>query len=466
MRSDAPGSAVTFSSLRQNLIVAVLAFAGMSAAFMQTLLIPIQGELPRLLDAPAADTAWVITVTLLTAAISNPIAGRLGDMFGKRRVAIASMSMLAIGSVICAVAPGILTLIVGRALQGVGMAVIPLGISMLRDMVSAQKLGTSIALISATLGVGGALGLPVSALVTENAHWHMLFVLSAFLSVLALALIVIVVPKTYIRAGGRLDLAGAIGLTIGLGGSLLSVSQGNQWGWTSPATLTSLAVGLIAFAIWGWYELRVTDPLVDLRVSVRPVVLITNLASVAMGFAMFACNIAFPQILQLPVTGGGMGLDILSASLLLMPAGLAMLVMSPVAGRIERRFGARPLLVAGAGVISVGYLLCLVLPLDARTITIINTIIGAGIGLGYAAMPVLIMSSVPRTETAAANGLNTLMRSLGITIAAALVGALLAGTAGANQTGSFTQVFAMGLGAALLCTALACLIPVPRTRAG
>lgn len=346
------------------------------------------------------------------------------------------------------------------------MAVIPLGISMLRDMVSAQKLGTSIALISATLGVGGALGLPVSALVTENAHWHMLFVLSAFLSVLALALIVIVVPKTYIRAGGRLDLAGAIGLTIGLGGSLLSVSQGNQWGWTSPATLTSLAIGLIAFAIWGWYELRVTDPLVDLRVSVRPVVLITNLASVAMGFAMFACNIAFPQILQLPVTGGGMGLDILSASLLLMPAGLAMLVMSPVAGRIERRFGARPLLVAGAGVISVGYLLCLVLPLDARTITIINTIIGAGIGLGYAAMPVLIMSSVPRTETAAANGLNTLMRSLGITIAAALVGALLAGTAGANQTGSFTQVFAMGLGAALLCTALACLIPVPRTRAG
>src|SRR5690606_6234684 len=187
-------------------IVAVLAFAGMSAAFMQTLLIPIQGELPRLLDAPAADTAWVITITLLAAAISNPIAGRLGDMFGKRRVAIASMAMLVMGSVICAMAPGILTLILGRALQGVGMAVIPLGISMLRDMVSAQKLGTSIALISATLGVGGALGLPASALVTENAHWHMLFVLSALLAVFALALIVIVVPKTYIRAGGRLDI--------------------------------------------------------------------------------------------------------------------------------------------------------------------------------------------------------------------------------------------------------------------
>ncbi|MHA6692927.1 MFS transporter [Devosia sp. A449] len=448
-----------YSNARQNLIVGALAFAGMGGSFMQTILIPIQGELPRLLDAPAGDTAWVITSTLLAGSVCTPIAGKLGDMFGKRKIALILMALIVLGCMICLFSTGLPMLIVGRTLQGVGMGVIPLGISMLRDVVDPRKLGTSIALVSATLGVGGAIGLPLSAYVTQNFDWHMLFVVAGAISTISLVLMATIVPNTTVKAGGRFDLLGAIGLVIGLVGVLLAVSQGNRWGWTSVSTLTSVGVGVLAFAAWAWHELRVNNPLVDLRVSARPAVLLTNLASIAMGFALFSSSIAFPQLLGLPIASGGLGVDLLLASIVLMPSGLAMLAMSPIAGRLSLRVGPRFLLIAGASVIAFAYLLCVVFQLNFWLIALINTIIGVGIGLGYAAMPALIMSAVPRNETGAANGLNALMRSLGTTSAAAIVGAILAGATAGNQTGSFAIVFILGFLAAALCATIGCFIP-------
>lgn len=465
----APGSSVfssPFTAARQRLVIAVLAFAGMSAAFMQTILIPIQSELPHLLDAEPSSTAWVITVTLLASAVAVPIAGKLGDMFGKRTIAVVLLGVLIAGSLICTVAPGLAMLIVGRALQGMGMGVIPLGVSLLRDVVDSERLGTAVALVSATLGVGGAIGLPVSALVVDHLDWHMLFVLAALLSAVALVLILTVVPDAGTRTGGRVDVAGAVGLAVGLVGVLLAVSQGNAWGWTSAPTLISLGTGVLALLAWGWYELRAHNPLVDLRVSVRPAVLTTNLASIAMGFALFAANIAFPQLLEAPTTVGGLGLDLLPASLVLMPSGLAMLAMSPVAGRLERAVGPKPLLVAGAVVLAAAYLASVLVPLQVWTIALVNTVIGIGIGLGYAAMPALIMGAVPRQETGAANALNTLMRSFGTTTASAVVGAILAGTVGGNITGSFTLVFGLGLLAAAICAGIGAFIPTPRVGDG
>ena len=451
-----------FSKARQNLVVAVLALAGMGASFMQTILIPIQSELPQLLHSAPENTAWVITVTLLASAIAVPIAGKLGDMFGKRKIALILMAILIVGSVACAVAPGITLMLIGRALQGVGMGVIPLGISLLRDVVDSKKLGTSIALVSATLGVGGAIGLPISALVVEHADWHMLFWFAVAVAAVSFVLIMLVVPNAGEVRGGHVDIVGSIGLALGLTGVLLAVSQGNTWGWGSFPTLGCLIGGVIVFAIWGWYELRTKNPAVDLRVSARPAVLTTNLASVALGFALFSSNIAFPQLLELPEQIGGLGLGLLPASLILMPSGLAMLAMSPVAGRLERTIGPKPLLVMGAAVITVAYLLCVFVPLHAWTIAVINTIIGIGIGLGYAAVPALIMGAVPRSETGAANGLNTLMRAFGTTVASAVVGAILAASAGANATSSFDLVFILGLAAAAVCAIIGFVIPKPR----
>ncbi len=159
------------------------------------------------------------------------------------------------------------------------------------------------------------------------------------------------------------------------------------------ALLAGFGIGIVSLAIWGWYELRIDAPLVDLRVSARPPILLTNIASVAMGFALFASNIAMPQLLQLPEQVGGLGMALLPASLALMPGGLVMLIAAPIAGRIERRAGPRVLLMAGALVIALAYLACLTLNLTFGILLTLNTLIGVGIGLGYAAMPSQIMSA-------------------------------------------------------------------------
>ena len=435
---------------------------------MQTILIPIQAELPELLGASREDTAWVITVTLLVAAICTPIAGRLGDMYGKRRVALVLLGLLLVGSIIAALSTGVVSLIVGRGLQGTGMGVIPLGVAILRDTVPPRRLGSAIAVVSATLGVGGALGLPVSAFVTEYFDWHALFWVAAAISALSLAMFAAVIPVSTLRTGGRLDLIGALGLAVGLTGVLLAISKGSQWGWDSPATWTFLVGGVIVLLAWGWFELRVGNPLVDLRVSARGPVLLTNLASIAMGFALFASSIVFPQLLALPTQVGGLGLSLLAASFVLMPSGLAMLAMSPVAGRLERRVGPKPLFVVGALVIALGYVGALLIDLEVWHVLVVNILIGVGIGLGYAAMPTLIMQSVPATESGAANGLNTLMRALGTSVAAAVVAVILADSAVpvdgivVPSAAGFQWSLVCGLVAAVACGILAAAIPKPK----
>jgi len=447
-------------------VVAVLAFAGMGASFMQTILIPIQSELPQLLNSTREDTAWVITVTLLVSAICTPISGRLGDMYGKRRVAIVLLSLLVAGSVVCALSPTLVPMIIGRALQGTGMGVIPLGIAILRDVLPPHKLGSSIALVSATLGVGGALGLPISAFVTEHYDWHVLFWVAAAIGATALALYIFFVPQSTLRTAGRFDYPGALGLAVGLTGTLLAISKGGEWGWLAPNTLAFGGVGLAVLVLWGIYEWRQSAPLVDLRVSSRGPVLMTNLASVAMGFALFASSIAYPQMLQISEAAGGAGLSLITASLVLMPAGLAMLVMSPIAGRLIGRIGPKALLIIGAVIIAFTYGGSILVPTNVWAIGVANTLIGVGIGLGYAAMPTLIMRAVPSNETGAANGLNTLMRGLGTAIAAAVVASVLAqsgtGSAGTPSPEGFLQAQICGLIAAVVCAGLAAFIPAPK----
>lgn len=450
-------------------VLAVLAFAGLGASFMQTILIPIQAELPQLLNTTSDNTAWVITATLVAAAVCTPVAGRFGDMFGKRRVAMALLLLQAAGAILAALSDDVSTLVVARVLQGMAAGVIPLGISILRDVLPPRKLGSGIALVSATLGVGGALGLPLSAVVAENLDWHALFWVAAGIAVLAFAGFAVFVPSSTLRTPGRIDVVGIIGLSLGLVGVLIAVSRGGEWGWGDARTLTLLVGGVVVLLVWGVIELRVKDPLVDLRVSARRPVLLTNLASVAMGFALFASNVVLPQLLVLPrVTGIGVGLTLTTAALVLAPSGLAMMAMSPVAGRVQRRWGAKPLLITGAVVLAVAYGLALLFHTAAWQILIVNVVLGVGVGLGYAAMPALIMQAVPAHETGAANGLNALMRSLGTSIASAVAGAILAlsfttvgGVSGPSESG-FMLTLTLGLGAAVVCVVVAAFIPRAR----
>ncbi|MFI8234694.1 MFS transporter [Streptomyces sp. NPDC085900] len=454
---------------RSNAVVAVLAFAGIVVSLMQTLVIPIVPELPKLLDAPAADTAWAVTATLLAAAVATPVVGRLGDMFGKRRMLLVSVVLLVAGSVVCALSDSLAPMIVGRAVQGLAAAVVPLGISIMRDELPTERLAGATALMSASLGVGGALGLPTAALIADHFDWHALFWSSAGMGLVALALVLLFVPESRVRSGGRFDVVGGVGMAVGLVSLLLAISKGADWGWTDVTTLGLLATAVVVLLAWGFFELRTTEPLVDLRTTARRQVLVTNLASIAIGFSMFAMSLVLPQLLQLPAqTGYGLGKSLLTAGLVMAPSGLVMMAFAPVSAAVSRAKGPKVTLMIGALIVACGYGLNIVLMSEVWHLVLVSCVIGAGIGFTYGAMPALIMGAVDPSETAAANSLNTLMRSIGTSVASALAGVVLShltiGLGGYSlpSRNGFKVVMALGAGAALLAFAVASFIPSRR----
>ncbi|MGW3357310.1 MFS transporter [Streptomyces bungoensis] len=411
-------------------VVPVLAFAGIVVAVMQTLLVPVIKDLPQLLGTAPSNATWVLTSTLLSGAVATPIMGRLGDLYGKRRMLIVSLAVMVVGALVSALTSDLLTMIAGRTLQGFAMGAIPLGIGLMRDMLPRERLGSAMALMSSSIGVGGGLALPAAALVAQHTDWHVLFYGAAGLGVLSIALTLLTVPESPMRAKGSFDLLGALGLSAGLVLFLLPITKGSDWGWTSGTTLGLFAAAAVVLLLWGVLELRLTAPLVDLRTTARPAVLFTNLASIMVGVSFYVVSLVLPQLLQLPkATGYGLGQSMVSAGLLVAPLGLTMMLTAPVYARLSARYGPKVTLILGMLVIAIGYGAGLGLMSAPWQSLVIAVILGAGIGLAYSSLPALIVGAVPASETGAANGLNTLMRSIGTSVSSAVIGMVLANTA-------------------------------------
>ncbi|MFI0903177.1 MFS transporter [Streptomyces sioyaensis] len=447
-------------------IVPVLAFAGIVVAVMQTLLVPVIKDLPVLLNTAPSNAMWVMTATLLAGAVATPIMGRLGDLNGKRRMLLTSLAIMVLGSLVCGFTDDLVTMIVGRALQGFAMGAIPLGIGIMRDELPRERLGAAMGLMSSSIGVGGGLALPVAALVAQHADWHTLFFGAAGLGLLSMLLTLLVVPETAVRAQGRFDVAGALGLSAGLVALLLPITKGSDWGWGSPTTLGLFGLAALILVLWGVLELRRPDPLVDLRTTARREVLLTNLASITVGVAFYAVSLVLPQLLQLPTsTGYGLGQSMVVAGLCMAPLGLTMMCVAPLYARIAARRGPKVSLMLGMLVIAIGYGAGLGLMAAAWQTVIIAVVIGAGIGLAYSSLPALIIGAVDPSETGAANGLNTLMRSIGTSVSSAAIGMVLAhmstraGGITVPTMAGFRLSFLSATAAVLIGVALASFLP-------
>ncbi|MCG7529374.1 MFS transporter [Streptomyces sp. OfavH-34-F] len=446
--------------------VGVLAFCGVVVAVMQTIVVPLLPHIPALTGATPAAASWLVTVTLLTGAVFTPVLGRVGDMYGKRRVLVASLAVLVAGSVLCGASSHIGVLITGRALQGAAIAVVPLGISILRDELPPERVLSAVALMSSTLGIGAAVGLPIAALVVENYDWHTMFWVSGVIGLLDIALVLACVPESPLRTRGRFDALGALGLSGALVCLLLAVTQGGAWGWTSGRTLGLLAAAVVVGLIWGAYELRVPTPMVDLRISARPAVLFTNVAALLIGFAFYANSLVTAQMVQEPkATGYGLGASIVVSGLCLLPGGLSMVALSPVSARISATHGPKVSLALAAGIIAAGYGVRYFTSHSLWLIIAGATVVSAGTAIAYSALPALVMRGVPVSETGAANGLNTLMRSIGQAFCSAAVAAVLAnitfraGGRTAPTLHAYQLVFVIAGGAALAALAVTLLLP-------
>jgi len=451
------------------LVLTVLASTGIVVSLQSTLVVPLLPEFPRLLDTSSDNASWLVTATLLAGAVAIPAISRLADMFGKKRMTLVALAVTCIGSGLGAVADALPLFIAARALQGVGMALIPVGIAIMHDELPRDRVPLGVALMSASMAIGAAAGLPLGGLIGAHMDWHSIFWITGLAGALTLVAVWFGLSESPVRSRGSFDYCGALLLSTALTAVLLVLSKGGSWGWTSPMTLLLGGLGLVLVLVWLPVELRARNPFVDVRVAARPRVLLVNLASILMGFAMFMNLLVGPELLQLPPsTGFGLGLGVFATGLAMAPACLMFGVMAPVSAWLTRRFGALTTLFTGAAVVSGMYVVRAFHSHELWQIIAGSMLVAIGTSMTFAAMPILIMRAVLVTETASANGLNTLLRTMGTSASSATMAAVTsagfaqAGGASLPSFGALMSLFWVSAVAAFVAGAL--IIPLFRMR--
>lgn len=466
-RGTRPGPDPSSGGGRAWLVISVLALCGTIVSLQQTMLLPLLPELPQLVGTSVAGASWMVTATLLAGAVATPVVSRMADMYGKRRVMLLMLAVVASGSLVGGVSDALPLLILARLLQGSGMAIVPIGIAMMRDELPSDRVPLAVAIMSATLAIGAGVGLPLGGLLAEHLDWHAIFWLPGMLAVLLAMAVRAVVSESPMRTAGTFDVLGAVLLSTALTLLLVAVSQATQWGWGDLRTVAAVCTGVAILIVWVPLERRVRNPLVDLRTAMDRPVLLANVVSLLMGFGMFVNMLVTTQQLQAPrETGYGLGQGLMESGLWMAPGAIAFGFMAPISAAITRRWGTPTALVAGGLIMAGTYAARVFLSDNLAQIVTGSIIVSIGTAIAYSALPTLIMQVVPATESAAANGLNTLLRSVGTSMGSALVTAVFAvstirlGDQPAPSQQALTAAFWLATGASLL----AVLAALPLTR--
>jgi MFS family permease len=255
---------------RQWTTLTLLTAACVAFAVMQTLVIPALPFFRREFGTSQADTTWLVTGFLLSSSVLTPLLGKLGDMYGKKRLLVAALAVFGGGSLAAALGDSLAWLVACRVVQGAGAAVFPLSFGIIRDEFPRERVGIAIGLVSSAFGMGGGIGLVGSGFVLDQLSWPWLFLLGGAPVLVAAGLIAALVPESPVRGGGRPDFLGAGVFSAALVALLLAITKGETWGWASLRTLTLFGASAGAFLAWVRVERRVAEPLVDLRTLARP----------------------------------------------------------------------------------------------------------------------------------------------------------------------------------------------------
>ena len=446
----------------------MLALGGVAYALLQSLVAPALPTIQHDLHSSATAVTWVLTAYLLSASVCTPIAGRLGDMYGKERVLVVVLATMGAGTFIAAIAHSVELMIVGRVVQGVGGAVFPLAFGIIRDEFPRERVPTGIALISAILGIGGGLGIILAGPIVDNLSYHWLFWFPFAAVVVATVSTHLFVPESPIKKPGNVNWTGAILLSVWLVCLLLAVSQGTAWGWTSARELGLLAAAALFALLWVRNERRAAEPLVDMRIMRLRGVWTVNATAVLLGAGMFSSFILIPQFVELPRSSGfGFGASVTEAGLFLLPMTLGMLIVSPLAGRLSNTVGSRVPLLLGVVATTVSFALLALLHSERWEIYLASALTGIGIGFAFSSMANLIVEAVRPDETGVATGMNTVMRSIGGSIGAQVGASILAANtvAGRPAERGFTLAFGLAAAALLVSLIAALAVPAPRRRA-
>ncbi|MDI3389879.1 MFS transporter [Streptomyces sp. B-S-A8] len=443
------GVAAPFAAL----LIAVLSFS-----LMQTMLVPALPDLQRAFKTSTTGVSWVLSSFLITASVATVLLGRVGDMFGKRRVLIACLSVFAVGTVLCAVSDSLGVLIAARSVQGVGAAAFPLAFGIAREQFPRERVPVAIGLISSTFGIGFGIGLILPGPIVDALGWRWVFWLGLAVIVLGVLAVAAFVKESAHRSPGRVDWVGGVLLSAAVVALLLPISQGKSWGWNSPGVIGLFAAAVVLGAAFVAVERRVREPLIDMELLRRPAVTTSHLAALIIGFGMYGALTLVPLLAQTPPEAGfGFGSSVTESGLFMLPMAVTMLIASPLTGRIGAAIGFKLPLVFSCLIGALGFTIYAGGHNSEWALYAGSGVLGIGVGVAYASLANLVVAAVDPRQVGEATGINTIMRTIGSSLGAQVAASVVAsatvpGTAIPAESG-YTTTFVMSavaLGAATL----------------
>jgi MFS family permease len=456
---------------RTRLALPVACYVVLLVSALQTLVVPVVADIQADLGISASAVSWVVTANLLAAAVLTPMLGRLGDLYGRRTVMIGVVIAVLLGSVLAATTSSLPLLLLGRVAQAASFGLFPLAIGVLREETPPHRLTGAMALVSGMLSVGAGFGLVVTGLLMrDGGDYHQLFWLAAALTAIGLAGVWLL-PARPGAATGTLDWTGAGLLGLGLVLLLLPLAEGNSWGWGSARVLGLLGAAVVVLTVFVLVERRVTHPLVSTRMLTHRPIVVANAAGLFLGFSMFAVFLAVSALVQTPpaVAGYGFGASVLATSLIyLLPGTAGGVITAPLGGRLVARYGAKATLVIAAVLAGAGFAWLAVLHTATWEVILGALAVNTAVTFGYAALPALLIAHVEPAETGIANSVNSIARSVGMSLGTAFVVTMItrnpiAGPVPLPRESQFVAVFLAGAVLAVIAGATVAWL-LPRVR--
>lgn len=407
--------------------LASLVLAGLGGNMVAALGTPLVPTVSRVYGVALDSAQWTLTISLLVGVVTTPLIGRMADGGSRRRLLSIVLLIIIGGGVLAALAPTFALVMLGRGLQGLGYAIVPLGVGIVREHISGQRLSRSLVLLSLSLSVGSGIGNPAVGLIVRMTNYHGAFWFAAAISAASLIWVLRVVPKDSPGTSRvSFDLAGAIVLSVALTALLLGITRGESQGWTSAKELTLLIGGLALLGGWIVLELRTRAPLVDVRLALQRSIVAANLSSLLLGMGMFMTTSLISRLVQTPLAVPyGLGGDTFTSGCMLLATSLGSLASAKLTRAITDRFGLASVLPLGGLIMSGALALMAYSHSSIWMLALVMLICGVGMGMTFAITPALIVANVPGDRAASATGLNTLIRLLGGAVGSALSAVVL-----------------------------------------
>ncbi len=411
---------------------------------------------------------WLVTAFLLVSAGGAAVVGRSGDLYGRRRVLLWLLGAGAFGAAVSASATSFAALLVGRSIEGLSAAILPLVIGLVRENLPRERVALGIGLMISGASAGTAAGLVIGGLLVDHFSWHAVFLASTSFALLSFGLVLAWVPRSHVATGhARLDWVGGVLFVPAIAGLLLYISDGRVWGWGGPWMTVLLIASAALFALWIARSLRTPDPLIDIRLFADRRVLLANAIGALVATGALQITLVFSVLLQAPRwTGIGLGTSATLAGLAKLPSNLGSLFAGPLGGYLTERRGARLTMTGGGLLAKSGWLLAMWQHGSVSMLVAVLCVISFGTTILFAVGPTLLVAAVPSARTSEAAAMMGVVRQLFIAVGAQLVAVLLAtdtviGPDGARYPTSDAFMLTMGVVAGLcgLATLVALALP-------